>query len=417
MRPALLALALPGLLSAQAPPPKPDPALAHARKLLASTLLVDGHNDLPWTIREDPKAPMDVEAYDLRKRTAGETDLARLKQGMLGAQFWSVYVPGETKEGFAKVQLEQLDLARRMIAKYPEALELALGTADIRRIRAKGKVASLLGMEGGHVLENSLGALRAYYDLGARYLTLTHNVTLDWADAALDTPKHRGLTPFGREVVREMNRLGMLVDLSHVSPEVMRDALDTTEAPVIFSHSCARALVDHPRNVPDEVLRRMEANGGVVMVTFIPAFVNRDVKAWSEGLEKEVKAKGKGIDADYMKLEAEYAKVHGPSPKASLKDVADHLDHVATLAGHDHVGIASDFWGGDMPVGLEDVSKYPDLFAELIRRGWSDVDLRKLAGENLMRAFARAEAVSARLRKERPASTATILRLDRATKP
>lgn len=417
MRPALLALALPGLLSAQAPPPKPDPALAHARKLLASTLLVDGHNDLPWTIREDPKAPMDVEAYDLRKRTAGETDLARLKQGMLGAQFWSVYVPGETKEGFAKVQLEQLDLARRMIAKYPEALELALGTADIRRIRAKGKVASLLGMEGGHVLENSLGALRAYYDLGARYLTLTHNVTLDWADAALDTPKHRGLTPFGREVVREMNRLGMLVDLSHVSPEVMRDALDTTEAPVIFSHSCARALVDHPRNVPDEVLRRMEANGGVVMVTFIPAFVNRDVKAWSEGLEKEVKAKGKGIDADYMKLEAEYAKVHGPSPKASLKDVADHLDHVATLAGHDHVGIASDFWGGDMPVGLEDVSKYPDLFAELIRRGWSDVDLRKLAGENLMRAFARAEAVSARLRKERPASTATIPRLDRATKP
>lgn len=417
MRPALLALALPGLLSAQAPPPKPDPALAHARKLLASTLLVDGHNDLPWTIREDPKAPMDVEAYDLRKRTAGETDLARLKQGMLGAQFWSVYVPGETKEGFAKVQLEQLDLARRMIAKYPEALELALGTADIRRIRAKGKVASLLGMEGGHVLENSLGALRAYYDLGARYLTLTHNVTLDWADAALDTPKHRGLTPFGREVVREMNRLGMLVDLSHVSPEVMRDALDTTEAPVIFSHSCARALVDHPRNVPDEVLRRMEANGGVVMVTFIPAFVNRDVKAWSEGLEKEVKAKDKGIDADYMKLEAEYAKVHGPSPKASLKDVADHLDHVATLAGHDHVGIASDFWGGDMPVGLEDVSKYPDLFAELIRRGWSDVDLRKLAGENLMRAFARAEAVSARLRKERPASTATIPRLDRATKP
>jgi membrane dipeptidase len=417
MRRALLALSIPCWLAAQAPPARPDPALAHARKLLASTLLVDGHNDLPWTIREDPRAPMDVEAYDLRRPTPGETDLARLRQGMVGAQFWSVYVPGETRAGFAKVQLEQLDLARRMIAKYPEALELALSTSDIRRIRAEGKVASLLGMEGGHVLENSLGALRAYYDLGARYLTLTHNVTLDWADAALDTPKHRGLTPFGREVVREMNRLGMLVDISHVSPDVMRDVLDTTEAPVIFSHSCARALVDHPRNVPDAVLKRMKANGGVVMVTFIPAFVNRDVKAWSEGLEKEAKAKGVAIDADYKKLEAEYAKAHGPSPKATLKDVADHIEHVARVAGPDHVGIASDFSGGDMPTGLEDVSKYPGLFAELVRRGWKDDDLRKLAGGNLMRAFARAEAVSGRLRKERPASTATIERLDRAPKP
>lgn len=417
MRPALPALALPCLLAAQAPDAKPDQALAHARELLASTILIDGHNDLPWTLRENPKGPMDLEAYDLRTRTPGETDLARLKQGQLGAQFWSVYVPGETKEGFAKVQLEQLDLARRMIAKYPEALELALGTADIRRIRARGRVASLLGMEGGHVLENSLGALRAYYDLGARYLTLTHNVTLAWADAANDAPKHHGLTPFGKEVVREMNRLGMLVDLSHVSPEVMRDALDTSEAPVIFSHSCARALVDHPRNVPDGILSRMKANGGVVMVTFIPAFVNRDVKAWSEGLEKEVKANGKSIDADYLKLEAEYARVHGPSPRASLKDVADHIDHVAKVAGHDHVGIASDFWGGQMPRGLEDVSKYPDLFAELIRRGWSDADLRKLAGENLMRAFAKAEERSAHLRRTRPASTARFEGLDRGPRP
>lgn len=406
MRRALLALALPCLLAAQA-----DPALFHARKLLKATILIDGHNDLPWVIREDPKHPFDMEAYDLRKRTPGDTDLARLKAGLLGAQFWSVYVPGETKEGFAKVQLEQLDIARRMIAKYPEALELALSTADIRRARAKGKVASLLGMEGGHVLENSLGALRAYYDLGARYLTLTHNVTLDWVDAALDTPKHGGLTPFGKEVVREMNRLGMLVDLSHVSPAVMRDALDASAAPVIFSHSCAFALVDHPRNVPDAILRRMAGNGGVVMVTFIPAFVNRDAQAWNDGLEKA--AKGVGFDADYKKLEAEYIKAHGPSPKASLKDVADHIDHVAKVAGHDHVGISSDFWGGEMPAGLEDVSKYPDLFAELIRRGWNDADLRKLAGENLMRAFGQAEAVSRRLRKERPASTATIQALDR----
>jgi membrane dipeptidase len=405
-RPAFFALALPCLLAAQA-----DPALLHARKLLKATILIDGHNDLPWEIRENPKAPRDVEAYDLRGKGPNEVDLARLKQGLLGAQFWSVYVPGETKEGFAKVQLEQLDLARRMIARYPEAMALALSTADIRRLRAKGKVASLLGMEGGHVLENSLGALRAYYELGARYLTLTHNVTLDWADAALDKPKHGGLTPFGKEVVREMNHLGMLVDLSHVSPDVMRDALDTSAAPVIFSHSSARALVDHPRNVPDAILQRLAANGGVVMVTFVPPFVNPAVKAWGDGLEQA--AKGMGYDdAAFKRLEAEYVKAHGPSPKALLKDVADHIDHVAKVAGHAHVGIASDFWGGEMPVGLEDVSKYPELFAELIRRGWRDADLRKLAGENLLRAFARAEAVAQRLQRERPPSTATIEGLD-----
>jgi len=406
IRSAVLTLLSCCLASAQA-----DPALVHARKLLQSTILVDGHNDLPWVIREDPKAPRDVEAYDLRKKTAGEVDLARLKQGLLGAQFWSVYVPGELKGGFAKVQLEQLDLARRMIAKYPEAMDLALSTADIRRIHAKGKLASLLGMEGGHVLENSLGALRAYYDLGARYLTLTHNVTLDWADAAMDKPKHGGLTPFGKEVVHEMDRLGMLVDLSHVSPDVMRDVLDTSEAPVIFSHSSARALVDHPRNVPDAILKRMAANGGVVMVTFIPPFVNRASKDWEDGLAKLVEGLSHD-DPAYKRMEADYIKAHGPSPKASMKDVADHIDHVAKVAGHEQVGIASDFWGGETPVGLEDVSKYPDLFAELIRRGWKDADLRKLAGENLLRAFARAEAVAQRLQRERPPNTAIIGDLD-----
>ncbi|MFZ1377090.1 MAG: dipeptidase [Geothrix sp.] len=406
IRSAALALLWPCLLAAQA-----DPALSHARKLLRSTILIDGHNDLPWMIRDDPKAPRDVEAYDLRRKTSGETDLARLKQGLLGAQFWSIYVPGEIKEGFAKVQLEQFDIARRMIAKYPEAMELALSTSDIRRIRAKGKVASMLGMEGGHVLENSLGALRAYYDLGARYLTLTHNVTLDWVDAALDKPTHGGLTRFGKEVVREMNRLGMLVDISHVSPDVMRDVLDTSEAPVIFSHSCARALVDHPRNVPDAILNRMAANGGVVMVTFIPPFANRASKDWEDGLAKL--AKGLSYDdAAYKKQEADYITAHGPAPKASLKDVADHIDHVARVAGHGHVGIASDYWGGTTPVGLEDVSKYPDLFAELIRRGWSDANLRKLAGENLLRAFAKAEGIAGRLQKQRPPSTATIEGLD-----
>jgi membrane dipeptidase len=406
IRPALLALVLPGILTAQT-----DPALLHAQKLLKSTILIDGHNDLPWTIRENPKAPRDVEAYDLRRKTTGETDLARLKQGFVGAQFWSVYVPGETKEGFAKVQLEQLDIARRMIASYPEALELALSTSDIRRIHAGGKVASLIGLEGGHVLENSLGALRAYYDLGARYLTLTHNVTLAWADAALDAPKNHGLTPFGKEIVREMNHLGMMVDISHVSPEVMENVLDVSAAPVIFSHSSARALVDHPRNVPDEILKRMAANGGVVMVTFIPSFVNKEAKTWSEGLEKA--AKGTTSEAEYKRLEAEYIKVHGPSPKASLKDVADHIDYVAKTAGHDHVGIASDFWGGETPVGLEDVSKYPELFAELIRRSWNDADLRKLAGENLLRTFAKAETIAKRMQKERPPSIATIEALDK----
>lgn len=357
----LFLVALPGLLAAQE-----DAALRRAKALLDRVPLVDGHNDLPWEIREHKKHPMDLEAHDLRKKCDGETDLPRMRAGRLSAQFWSVFVPGELGSGFARTQLEQLDLARRMIARYPEAMFLATRSADIAKGKKARKVASFLGMEGGHVLENSLGTLRAYYDLGARYMTLTHNVTLDWADAALGERKHGGLTPFGKEVVKEMNRLGMLVDLSHTSDEVMRDALDTTQAPVIFSHSCARALVDHPRNVPDAVLRRMKANGGVVMVTFVPDFV---------------RIKG--------------------GPKATLKDVADHIDHVAKVAGVDHVGIASDFWGGAMPEGLEDVSTYPALFAELIRRGWKDKDLEKLASGNLVRAFAQAERVAAGMRNSK----------------
>ncbi len=381
-----------------------DPALRRAKALLARVPLVDGHNDLPWEIREAKGAPMDVEAYDLRKRTPDETDLARLKAGQLSAQFWSVYVPGELGSGFAKVQLEQLDIARRMIARYPEALMFATRSTDIARAHKAGKVASFIGMEGGHALENSLGALRMYYDLGARYMTLTHNVTLDWADAALGERKHGGLTPFGKEVVREMNRLGMMVDLSHVSPEVMRDALDTTEAPVIFSHSSARALVDHPRNVPDVVLARMAKNGGVVMVTFVPPFVNRTVQTWFDGLA----AATKGLkDAEAKQAEAAYRQTH-PEPKASLKDVADHIEHIARVAGHAHVGLAADFAGGPNPQGLEDVSTYPALFAELIRRGWSDRDLEALAGGNLIRTFAAVEQVAGRLRKERPASLAKV---------
>ena len=398
--------ALPCLLvSCLLPALAQDPALARAKALLKRVPLVDGHNDLPWEIREAKAHPMDVEAYDLRKKTPDETDLARLRAGQLSAQFWSVYVPGELGSGFARTQLEQLDLARRMIARYPEALTFATRSADIARARREGKIASFLGMEGGHVIENSLGALRAYYDLGARYMTLTHNVTLDWADAALGERKHGGLTPFGKEVVREMNRLGMMVDLSHVSPEVMRDALDTTEAPVIFSHSSARALVDHPRNVPDEILARMKANGGVVMVTWVPIFVNPARKAWSDGLEAKLKGLG---PVEAKAATAAWTAEHGPAPKATVKDVADHVDHIANVAGHDHVGLAADFAGGPNPEGLEDVSTYPALFAELIRRGWTDTDLAKLAGGNLIRTFAAVENLSTRLRKERKPSLAMI---------
>jgi membrane dipeptidase len=407
MLPALSACAGPAASAAA-----DDAALRHARELLASTILVDGHNDLPWVIREWKEAPRDVERYDLRRPAPHETDLARLREGGVGAQFWSVYVPGEIQTGFARTQLEQIDIARRMIAKYPEALELALSAADVERISRAGRIASLLGMEGGHVIENSLGALRAYHDLGARYLTLTHNVTLDWADAALDAPEHDGLTPFGREVVREMNRLGMLVDLSHVSPASANDALDASEAPVIFSHSCALALTSHPRNAPDSVLARLRENGGVCMVTFIPAFVSQAVRDWLEPFERSVA--GIAVDSEFQRLFAEYTAMHGAPPRSTVAQVADHIEHVRKIAGVDHVGIAGDFWGAgdDVTKGLEDVSRYPHLFAELIRRGWSDADLRKLAGENVLRVLRQAEIVASRLQKERPPSTATIEELD-----
>ena len=316
--------------------------------------------------------------------------------------------------GYARVQLEQFDIARRMIARYPDRLALALTADDIERSVKRGRLASLLGMEGGHAIENSLGALRSYYALGARYMTLTHNVTLDWADAALDSARHRGLTEFGREVVREMNRLGMLVDLSHVSPAVMSQALDVSEAPVIFSHSAARALVDHPRNVPDSILARLPKNGGVVMVTFVPQFVSAEFKAWEDSAESERKALRTAVpDSIERKRQMDaWEKAH-PSPSATLAQVADHIDHVRQVAGVDHVGIGSDFDGIDyVPVGLEDVSKFPDLFAELIRRGWSDPDLKKLAGQNLLRALRQAERTAARLQREREPSTRTIEELD-----
>jgi membrane dipeptidase len=401
--------------------------MARAIKVLTAQPIIDGHNDLPWRIREDKNHPMDIAAYDLRGHTPGMTDLARLKAGHVGGQFWSVYIPGErgdavyrpngnvsSQPGYARAQLEQIDIARRVIARYPE-LQWATTADSVRRAFAHGKLGSMLGLEGGHAIENSLNLLRVYYALGARYMTLTHNVTLDWADAALDTARHGGLTPFGREVVREMNRLGMLVDLSHVSPGTMSAALDVTVAPVIFSHSAARALVDHPRNVPDSILARVPKNGGVVMVPFVTSFVSKAVYEDDNQLAAITADAARRHPGDSAAARADVAswRATHPRPTASIADVANAIEHVRKIAGVDHVGIGSDFDGiEETVVGLEDVSKYPAVFAELARRGWSDADLEKLAGGNVLRVLAQAEQVAKRLQRERPPSTATIEQLD-----
>jgi membrane dipeptidase len=391
--------------------------LAHVRRLLREVPLVDGHNDLPWAMRQYANAPLDVDAYDLTKPTPGHTDLARLRTGGIGGQFWSVYIPATAQDsGAARVQLEQIDIARRTIARYPDAFRWALTAQALREAHRDGRVGSLLGMEGGHAIENSLGALRAFYDLGVRYMTLTHSATIAWADAGTDAATHGGLTAFGEEVVREMNRLGMLVDLSHTSPGTMSDALNVTEAPVIFSHSNARALTDVPRNVPDSILRRMSVNGGVVMVTFVPGFSSQRVADWSAKLTAATNAAGRDADAQF-RAAAEFRRAN-PMPRAQLTDVADHLDHIKRVAGAAHVGLGGDFDGiTDLVQGLEDVSKYPELLAELVRRGWTDDELRGLAGNNVLRVLERAEQVAARLQRTRPASTKTIHQLDGRRSP
>ncbi|HEY3287379.1 MAG TPA: dipeptidase [Gemmatimonadaceae bacterium] len=412
---ALLLLAAAAAAQAQAP----DPYLARVKKLLATTPVIDGHNDVPWEIRYDAQMPRDVDHFDLRTNLRNQdTDLARLKQGGVGGQFWSIYIPGEAKDsGYARMQLEQFDIARRMIAKYDKEMALARTSADARRAFVAGKFASFLGLEGGHAIENSLGALRVYYDLGARYMTLTHNVTLDWADAALGKPTHGGLTPFGKEVVREMNRLGMIVDLSHVSPAVMSDALTVTASPVMFSHSSSRALADHPRDVPDSILVRLKANGGIVMVTFVREFVSQKNLDWRQVRIARRRELASGFGGDTARLRAamdEWLKAN-PEPIVTLADVADHFDHIRKLIGADHIGLGGDFdgMGGEHIQGLEDVSKYPDLLAELARRGWTDDDLRKVASGNILRVLAENEKVAARLQKERRPSTKTIDELDR----
>jgi membrane dipeptidase len=394
-----------------------DPALEHARRLLSAHPVIDGHNDLPWAIREN--AARDVVAYDLRRRTAGQTDLDRLREGGVGGQFWSVYVPAEMDGGFARTELEQIDIARRLVALYPDRLEPATTEAEVERAMKRGRVASLLGMEGGQAIEDSLGALRAFYDLGVRYMTLTHSRTLRWADSATDAPRHHGLTRFGEEVVREMNRLGMLVDLSHVSEETMAAALRVSEAPVIFSHSSARALCSHPRNVPDSILARLPANGGIVMVTFVSAFVSEEFSKASAPLWNEYQERTKGV-TDPAERERIRKEINAKMPKikVTIGQVAGHVEHVRTVAGVDHVGLGGDYDGNDAwPEGLEDVSDYPRLFAELVRRGWSDADLAKLADGNILRVMRQAEAVARRLQRTRPPSTATIEELDAGASP
>jgi membrane dipeptidase len=391
-------------------------------QVLLHTPLIDGHNDLPWEIRDRFKG--DLAAADLKLDTshlpypAGAsplmTDIPRLRAGDVGGQFWSVWIPSEMK-GYQAVQitLEQMDLVKRMAARYPGDLEMAYTAADVRRIHQAHKVASMIGIEGGHQINNSLAVLRQMYDAGARYMTLTHTVNNAWADSATDAPVHHGLTPFGIEVVREMNRLGMLVDLSHVSPDTMKAALEVSEAPVIFSHSSARALVDHPRNVPDDILRSVAANGGVVMVNFAPGYVSDARNRWDADQAAE---RTRFNSPPYVGLYigqpgrakaalAAWEETH-PRPAATLVQVADHIDHIRQAAGVDHVGLGSDFDGiEDAPVGLEGVDCYPALLEELMRRGWTDSDIAKLAGGNLLRVMAAAEKVSVKSRAARPASS------------
>ena len=396
---------------AQRPGAEPDPRLLErARALLAEVPLVDGHNDLPSQILE--RAGGDLAALDIAQpQPRLHTDLPRLRAGRVGAQFWSAYVTVDSIAGGAALRhaLREIDMVHRLVARYPE-LELARTAADIERIHRQGKIASLIGVEGGHAIQGSLAALRLFHALGVRYMTLTHTATTDWADAATDFPRHRGLSEFGEEVVREMNRLGIFVDLSHTSPETMKDALRVSRAPVIFSHSSARALVDHPRNVPDDVLRLLPANGGVVMVTFVPGFTAPGSREWEARRDSVAERLRAELDdpAEIARRLRAWSEAN-PAPASSIAAIADHIDHIRRVAGIDHVGIGSDFDGiSSTPVGLEDVSRFPYLFAELLRRGYSEEDVKKIAGLNLLRAMRRMEEVAAQLQRERPPSLADV---------
>jgi membrane dipeptidase len=392
--------------------PQGDAALLErARALHKQTPLIDGHNDYPWELRQ--KAQGDLDKLDIsRPQPSLMTDVARLRAGGVGGQFWSVYVPGELQGQTAvTATLEQIDIVHRMLRKWPETFELALTADDVERIVKKGRIASLIGMEGGHSIDSSLGALRMFSRLGARYMTLTHNVDLPWADANAGKSPLGGLSSFGEQVVREMNWLGMLVDLSHVAPDTMKDALAVTAAPVIFSHSCARAITEHARNVPDDVLAMLPKNGGIVMVTFVPGFVSSKVTAWNAlqtAEENRLKA-ATPTDAAAVKTGLDAWTKANPAPRATIADVADHIDHIRKIAGIDHVGIGGDFDGITSVVqGLENVSTYPALTAELLRRGYKDDEIRKILGQNILRVMRAAEKASEKLQKERAPSPAII---------
>ena len=382
--------------------------LDRARALTRQSPLIDGHNDYPWELRE--KAQRDLSKLDISKpQPSIMTDIPRLRAGGVGGQFWSVYVPVELMGQTAvTATLEQIDIVHQMTRKYPETFELALTADEVERIFKKGKIASLIGMEGGHSIDNSLAALRMFQRLGARYMTLTHSSNTAWADSATDVPKLGGLSPFGEEVVREMNWLGMLVDLSHVSPDTMDDAIRVSRAPVIFSHSSARAVNDVPRNVPDNILQRLPKNGGIVMVTFVPGFLSPKVAAWNRLQTAEQTRLTQQFPHDAAAVTRGVAQwsAANPAPRATIADAADHIDHIRKVAGIDHIGLGGDFDGIQSVVqGLENVSTYPALIAELLRRGYKDDEIKKITGQNILRVMRQVEKLSSTLHAERGPST------------
>ena len=395
--------------------PMPEDPVERAKALHAKVPLIDGHNDLPWQIRR--KANRDVWSIDINEPQPDfHTDIPRLREGMVGAQFWSVYVPVSMQGKEAtRATMEEIDIVYQMIERYPDTFQLATTADEVEAAFAAGKIASMMGIEGGHSIDSSLGALRMFHLLGVRYMTLTHSRNIPWADSATDTMAVDGLTEFGNEVVREMNRLGMLVDLSHVSPATMRDALDVTEAPVIFSHSSALAVCNHVRNAPDDVLERLVDNGGVIMVTFVPGYISEETRLHGvkRNEERERLASMPGSTDESVAEGIAAWNEANPTPPATLAQVADHIDHIRDVAGIDHIGIGGDYDGiSSLPVGLEDVSTYPMLTAELVRRGYSDEDIMKILGRNVLRVMRDAEAVAGRLQQERNPSGARIEVLD-----
>lgn len=407
LRASLLAAASVAVLAGPVLAQTSQPQEARVMQILKRTPLIDGHNDLPWALRQgfgnDPHG-VDLNA-NLSTSTRLHTDIPRLRAGGVGGQFWSVYVPASMAPvDAAKATFEQIDTVKRIVAAHPETFEIATTADDLVRIHRAGKIASLIGME-GYSIDDSLGLLREFYDSGARYMTLTHSKSTTWADSGTDAPKWDGLNAFGEDVVREMNRLGMMVDLSHVSEATMVDAIRVSEAPVIFSHSSARAVTAHPRNVPDAVLRQMAGNGGIVMVTFVPGFVSEAVRASgaARGAEMTRLTALNPGDPAAVKAGMDAWNAANPAPKATMEDVIAHIQHVRDVAGIDHVGLGGDYDGVDsLPVGLEGVDGYPRLLAELMRRGWSEADIRKISGENLLRVMRAVERVAASKSAERP---------------